>query len=55
LADGEKVVFLDIGAKFLDADGNLPAEIMPDKLHPNRKGYEVWAQAIDEKLTDLLK
>ncbi len=55
LADGEKIVFLDIGAKFLDADGNLPAEIMPDKLHPNRKGYEVWAQAIDEKLTDLLK
>jgi len=55
LHDGNHVHYLDIGAKFLDADGNLPADIMPDKLHPNAKGYEIWAAAIKEPLAMLLK
>lgn len=35
LADGKNVFFLDIGPKFLDPQGNLSKEIMPDGLHPN--------------------
>jgi lysophospholipase L1-like esterase len=54
-ADGDRVVYLDISPKFLDDAGNLSAEIMPDKLHPNLKGYEIWAQAIDKQLTSMLK
>lgn len=55
LADGEKIVYLDISRKFLDEDGKLPAEIMPDLLHPNKRGYGIWADAIDETLQSLLK
>src|SRR5687768_12561807 len=55
LADGRNVRFLDIGDKFLAADGTLPKEIMPDFLHPVEKGYEIWAAAIKEPLTALLK
>ena len=55
LADNKNVFYLDIGAKFLDAEGNLPADIMPDKLHPTEKGYEIWAQAVIEPLKELMK
>jgi lysophospholipase L1-like esterase len=46
LDDGKNVTFLDIGAKFLQPDGTLTADIMPDFLHPSEKGYEIWADAI---------
>ncbi len=54
-ADGKTVFFLDINAKFLAADGTLSKEIMPDLLHPNEKGYEIWAEAIAPKVRELLK
>jgi len=41
-----RVTYLDFGAKFLQPDGTLPRDIMPDLLHPNAKGYEIWANAI---------
>ena len=46
LADGKKVVYLDFGDKFLNADGSMSPEIMDDFLHPTPKGYEIWADAI---------
>ena len=56
LDDGGKTVkYLDIGAKFLDADGNLPKDIMPDALHPNAKGYQIWADAIKDSVTEMMK
>ncbi len=55
LHDGKNVHYLDIGGKFLAADGTLPRELMPDLLHPNEKGYEIWAAAIREPLAKLLK
>jgi lysophospholipase L1-like esterase/ketosteroid isomerase-like protein len=55
LHDGKHVFFLDIGQKFLAADGTLPKEIMPDFLHPSTKGYEIWAEAIKQPLANLLK
>ena len=54
-ADDKKVFFMDIGAKFLTPDGTLTKEIMPDLLHPNEKGYEIWAEAIEAKVKELLK
>ena len=47
LADGENVVFLDLSEKFLQADGVMSREIMPDFLHPGDAGYEIWAQAVE--------
>lgn len=55
LHDGQRVVFLDIGQKFLEPDGTLPKTLMPDLLHPNTRGYEIWAAAIKTPLADLMK
>ncbi|MBV9124376.1 MAG: GDSL family lipase [Planctomycetes bacterium] len=54
LDDGRHVRYLDIGPKFLDAEGNLSKSIMPDYLHPDQKGYEIWAEAIREPLKEML-
>ena len=45
-ADNRRVVYLDIGAGFLQPDGTLTTEIMPDLLHLSEKGYQIWADAI---------
>jgi len=55
LDDGTKTRYLDIGPKFLDADGKLPKDIMPDALHPNEKGYQIWADAIQPTLDEMMK
>ena len=44
--DGKKVIYVDFGDKFLAPDGTLSREIMPDFLHPNARGYQIWADAI---------
>jgi lysophospholipase L1-like esterase len=56
LDDGGKTVkYLDIGPKFLAEDGTLPVEIMKDHLHPTAKGYQVWADAMQPTLDELMK
>jgi len=55
LADGKMVTFLDIGAKFLDANGVLTEDVMPDLLHPNERGYQIWADAMNPTLDEMLK
>ncbi|HEY3899453.1 MAG TPA: platelet-activating factor acetylhydrolase IB subunit [Chthoniobacter sp.] len=55
LADNQHVFYLDIGAKFLQPDGSITKEIMPDFLHPSEAGYQIWADAITPKLTELMK
>lgn len=56
LDDGGKTVkYLDIGDKFLQPDGTLPKSIMPDGLHPNAKGYEIWVDAIAPTLQEMMK
>jgi lysophospholipase L1-like esterase len=52
--DGKNVHYLDIGHRFLTNDGILLADIMPDYLHLSPKGYEMWADAIEPKLAELL-
>ncbi len=52
--EGENVKYLDIGPKFLEEDGTLSKEIMPDFLHLSQKGYEIWAEAIDVDLKAML-
>ncbi len=53
LHDGKSVHYMDIGEKFLQADGVLTKEIMPDFLHLSSKGYQIWADAITAKLDEL--
>ena len=56
LDDQKHVFFMDIGAKFLDDKGVfLPESFRPDNLHPQAKGYDIWGQAVQAKLAELLK
>jgi len=54
LHDGDRVHYLDIGAEFLDENGNIPPDVMSDGLHPSAKGYEIWAKAVIGPLSDLM-
>jgi len=56
LNDDTHVFYMDIGPKFLDEKGVfLPNTFRPDNLHPVAKGYEIWGEAVKEKLAQLLK
>ena len=54
LADDKYVHYLDIGQKFLEKDGTLTKEIMPDLLHLSEKGYAIWAESIEGRLLELI-
>lgn len=53
LADDEHVFYLDIGKSFLQDDGTLSREIMPDLLHLSEKGYTIWAESIEPQVAKL--
>lgn len=55
LDDKQHVFFLDIGNRFLEPDGSISKEIMPDFLHLSQKGYQIWSEAISPTLTELMK
>jgi N-acetylglucosamine-6-sulfatase len=54
-ADGKRVFWKDLGSVFLAKDGTLSKEIMPDLLHLNEKGYQMWAEAILPEVTAIMK
>jgi lysophospholipase L1-like esterase len=54
LADNKMVFYMDIGPKFLEPDGTLSREIMPDLLHLNEKSYRIWAESIEPKVKELM-
>lgn len=53
-SDHDRVYFMDINSVFLDDDGRLTEEIMPDYLHPNEQGYRLWAEAMEPMIQQLL-
>ena len=54
LADDKNVFYLDIGPKFLAADGTLSRDVMPDLLHLNESSYRTWAEAIEPTVKKLM-
>lgn len=54
-ADGKMIVYKDIGEQFLEKDGTLDKKIMPDFLHLSPEGYDIWAKAIKDDVTKLMK
>lgn len=42
----KRVTFIDIGETFLETDGSISTQIMPDYLHLTEEGYRRWADAI---------
>jgi len=55
MADDKHVYYMDINKVFLEEDGGMTKEIMPDYLHLSSKGYDRWAEAILPKLKELLQ
>ncbi len=55
LDDGMTVFYKDIGKEFLDQNGGLSGEIMPDYLHLSAKGYDIWGKAIKGDIEKLAK
>ena len=53
LHDGETVHYLNLDSIFLNDDGILTKEVMPDALHPREKGYNMWADAMAPKIKEL--
>ncbi len=54
LDDGKNIFYLDFGSQLIEADGTISKNIMPDALHPNEAGYNIWAAATEPKLKELL-
>ena len=56
LDDKQHVFFMDIGDRFLDANGRfLPDAFRPDNLHPAAKGYDIWGEAVSPVLGEWLR
>ena len=53
ISDNKHVFSKNINNIFLDNSGEIPSELMPDKLHPNAEGYKLWADAIKNIVSDL--
>ena len=48
LVGAADTTFLDIGPRFLDAQGRMDPALMPDGTHPSEPGYAIWGQALVE-------
>jgi lysophospholipase L1-like esterase len=55
LDDGKQIRYLDLGKAFLDANGEIPKDIMADGLHPTAKGYDIWYDAMRPTLDQLMQ
>jgi lysophospholipase L1-like esterase len=54
LADGNKILFLDINDQLADKNGKLFDGMTRDQIHPTLKGYQIWANGLKPILTRLL-
>ena len=55
LEDGPTLKYLDIGPALLDGEGRLVQAIQPDFLHLSRKGYQIWADAMEPMLWQMME
>lgn len=53
-ADNQTVHWLDLSHVFMDDQGNLNRDLMPDRLHPNEQGYRAWAEALEPTIKKFL-
>lgn len=53
--DGKAIRFLDIGNVFLDDSGRILQVIEPDFLHLSQRGYQLWADAMEPTLQEMME
>jgi len=46
--------YIEIGQIYLDAEGKVNKQLMPDYLHPNAKGHMLMFQALDDEILRLI-
>ena len=51
---GGPVHYMDIADKFVGPDAKISQEVMKDYLHLTPKGYEIWSEAIKDKVKELM-
>src|SRR5688572_27547300 len=54
IVDDKNVIWVDFGHKFINEEGRIPRDIMPDFLHLSPKGYQIWADSLQEPLAKVL-
>ena len=54
LADDRTIFYLDINGLFVASDGTIAKALMYDFEHPTPRGHQVWAEAIESKVSALL-
>ena len=54
LHDVKYVFCANVSSQFVNQDGTIRSLLMPDALHPNAAGYEIWAKAMEPILSKLL-
>lgn len=54
MADGKHIFYCDVNHVFLNLDGSINKDMMPDWLHPSPAGAKAWAQAMEPLLSELM-
>jgi len=54
LADGKNIFYCDVNHVFLNFDGAINKDLMPDYLHPSPDGARRWAQNMEPLLSSLM-
>ena len=54
LADEKHIFYCDVNHVFLNLDGSINHEAMPDWLHPSPAANKAWAQAMEPLLCELM-
>lgn len=54
LAAKHQLIFRDYGELFLQADGSVAKNLMPDLLHPNAQGYALLAEQLQPLIKEAL-
>ena len=50
-----KIHYIDIGSEYIDKNGKVNKELMPDYLHPNAEGHMLMFKALDSDIKNLMK
>ena len=53
-ANNQQIFFLDLSHRFLDDQGRLSGDLVPDHLHLSERGYQVWAEGMEDMVRKLL-
>lgn len=54
IADNKMIYYLNINKVFLNDKGVLTRDVMTDLLHPGEKGYQIWAEAMEPTIVNLM-